>query len=257
VVTVLLTVLSLCYRFIGQKKLPPFLDMRSKHISSAKRAEIYLRRAILAGKLQPRQRIIERDVANELTMSRGPVREALLRLERDGLVVTTLRHGTFIRDVSPSEIGIIFRMRARLEGLCVRYMRENQSVDPPSLLSDALKNLLEAKDNEEKFVRADMGLHRIIWKAAGQPTLYRTLDGLMNPYILVIASSYSSRIPLADRRASHEQYVRLVLETSVTRIERKVEEYFEKLYQFVFEANSRLRLFDNSDRPYKELHQHP
>jgi len=61
-----------------------------------------------AGKLRPWQRIIEEDLARELDVSRGPIREALLRLERDGFVVTTSRRGTFIRNISPAEIGVLF-----------------------------------------------------------------------------------------------------------------------------------------------------
>ena len=100
---------------------------QERGVPASKRVEAHLRKAIHAGKLRPRQRIIEEDLARELKVSRGPVREALLRLERDGLVVTTSRRGTFIRDISLAEIGVIFRMRAKLESLCVRYMRENPS----------------------------------------------------------------------------------------------------------------------------------
>src|SRR5260370_19737114 len=103
-------------------------------VSASKRVEAHLRHAIHAGKLRPRQRIIEEDLAHELKVSRGPVREALLRLERDGLVVTTSRRGTFILDISLAEIGVLFLLRANLEGLCVRYMREIASVDPQQLL---------------------------------------------------------------------------------------------------------------------------
>src|SRR5690349_3400199 len=99
------------------RNVPRSLKGCSKGAPSTQRVEAFLRRAIAIGKLRPRQRIIEQDVAEKLTVSRGPVREALLRLERDGLVVTTPRHGTFIRDVTPSEIGVVFRMRAKLEGL--------------------------------------------------------------------------------------------------------------------------------------------
>src|ERR1035438_4082206 len=127
-------------------------------VSASKRVEAHLRKAIHAGKLRPRQRIIEEDLARELEVSRGPVREALLRLERDGLVVTTSRRGTFIRDISLAEIGVIFRMRAKLEGLCVRYMRENSSVNSPGVLNRALKKLraAAAKNSEEQFFQADI-----------------------------------------------------------------------------------------------------
>jgi DNA-binding GntR family transcriptional regulator len=208
-------------------------------VPASQRVETHLRKAIHAGKLRPRQRIIEEDLARELEVSRGPVREALLRLERDGLVVTTSRRGTFIRDISRVEIGVIFRMRAKLEGLCVRYMRENPAVDPTKLLNRALKKLkaAAAKKNEEQFFDADMELHRTIWKAAHQPLLYRTLNLLMNPYIFMIARAYSSRIPLPNRRDSHEQYVRMVLKTPLDKIENEVERYFDGLYSRTFEQS--------------------
>lgn len=206
-------------------------------VSASKRVEAHLRHAIHAGKLRPRQRIIEEDLAQELKVSRGPVREALLRLERDGLVVTTSRRGTFIRDISLAEIDVIFRMRAKLEGLCVRYMRESSSNDCAALLGRALKKLKEAaaKKNEEQFFNADMELHRTIWKASNQPLLYRTLNLLMNPYIFIIARAYSSRIPLAHRRDNHEQYVRMCLKTPLDKIEIEVERYFSGLYARTFQ----------------------
>jgi DNA-binding GntR family transcriptional regulator len=208
-------------------------------VPARQRVETHLRKAIHAGKLRPRQRIIEEDLARELEVSRGPVREALLRLERDGLVVTTSRRGTFIRDISLVEIGVIFRMRAKLEGLCVRYMRENPAIDPPEILNRALKKLkaAAAKKNEEQFFDADMELHRAIWKAANQPLLYRTLNLLMNPYIFIIARAYSSRIPLANRRDNHEQYVRMLLKTPLDKIESEVERYFDGLYSRTFEQS--------------------
>ena len=208
-------------------------------VPASKRVEAHLRKAIHAGKLRPRQRIIEEDLAKELSVSRGPVREALLRLERDGLVVTTSRRGTFIRDISLDEIAVIFRMRAKLEGLCVRYMRENPNIDAAVLLNQALKKLTTAtaKNSEEMFFQGDMELHRTIWKAANQPLLYRTLNLVMNPYIFIIARSYSSRLALAMRRDNHDQYVRMILKTPLDKIEEEVEHYFEGLYSQTFERS--------------------
>lgn len=218
-------------------------------VSARKRVEAHLRNAIYAGKLRPRQRIIEEDLAKELEVSRGPVREALLRLERDGLVVTTSRRGTFIPDISPAEIGVIFRMRAKLEGLCARYMRENTSVDAADLLNRALKKLKAAasKNSEAQFFHADMELHRTIWKASNQPLLYRTLNLVMNPYIFIIARAYSSRIPLADRRENHEQYVRMLLKTPVEKIEAEVEKYFAGLYSRTFHQTLAFPVFPEDD----------
>jgi DNA-binding GntR family transcriptional regulator len=212
----------------------------ARGVPASKRAEAHLRKAIRAGKLRPSQRIIEEDLARQLHISRGPVREAILRLERDGLVVTTSRRGTFIRDISLPEIGLIFRMRAKLEGLCVYYMRENSAVNVAPSLTQALKQLdaAAAKNNDEQFLRADMKLRRTIWRAANQPLLYRTLNLLMNPYISIIARSYSFLFPIANRRDSHEQYVRIVLQTPLDKIESEVEQYFDRLHAKLFEHSA-------------------
>jgi DNA-binding GntR family transcriptional regulator len=245
-------------RVSSMKTVKPGLEKRDRDLPATQRVEAHLRKAIFAGKLRPRQRIIEGDLADELSVSRGPVREALLRLERDGLVVTTSRRGTFIRDIAPSEIGVIFRMRAKLESLCVHYMRENVSISPQELLDVPLKKLKSAvtKNSEEQFFHADMELHRTIWKAAEQPMLYRTLNSMMNPYIFIIARAYSSRIPLSVRSDNHEDYVRLVVKTPKSRVEKEVEMYFEKLYVKVFRNGSQSPSFDSDHWSHDDLDQH-
>lgn len=241
------------------QKARPTTRSTKRAVPLSQRVESHLREAIHAGKLRPRHRIIEKDLAAELHVSRGPVREALLRLERDGLVVTTSRRGTFIRDISMAEIGVIFRMRAKLEGLCVRYMRENSAIRHDEALRSSLKKLkaATAAGSEEEFFLADMELHRTIWKAAHQPLLYRTLNTMMNPYIFIIARVYSSRLPLVNRRDNHERYVRLVLKTPLARVEQEVERYFEELYSTFFHPTSAFPSFatddwthGNSDHPF-------
>jgi len=213
---------------------------KDRGLSAGERVEAHLRKAIYAGTLRPRQRIIEEDLARELEVSRGPVREALLRLERDGLVVTTSRRGTFIRDISPAEIGVVFRMRAKLEGLCARYMREDASVSPATVLEPVLKRLKAAaeKNSEERFFHADMELHRTIWKASNQPLLYGTLNLVMNPYIFMIARAYSSQVPMGRRFEHHERYVKMLTRTPIARIEEEVERYFSEVYTQTFDRIS-------------------
>jgi DNA-binding GntR family transcriptional regulator len=204
--------------------------------SASQKVETYIKRAIYDGHLHPRERIIESDLADRLGVSRGTVREALLRLERDGLVVTTSRRGTFIRDISPQEIRVIFSMRGKLEGLCVRYMREAMRPKTEAALHEAIQRMKSAaaRHNEEQFFYADMELHRTIWKLSGQPQLFRTLNLVMNPFIFIIARVYSSRLPIADRFENHCGYINTVLRVPLGRVEGEVERYFDKLYQRVF-----------------------
>src|SRR6201996_8851237 len=119
--------------------------MRDKNelrpLTATERVEEHIRQSIYRGALKSRERIIEEDVAKHLKCSRGPVREAFLRLERDGLLVTVARRGTFIRDISASSIEVIFSMRGKLEALCVRYLREHITDEMEQTLREALRKL--------------------------------------------------------------------------------------------------------------------
>jgi DNA-binding GntR family transcriptional regulator len=73
-----------------------------------------LRRAILRGELRPNERLIEVDLAEQLQISRTPIREVLQRLGTEGLIVR-VRRGWRVREHTPDEIGEIYEVRAALE----------------------------------------------------------------------------------------------------------------------------------------------
>src|SRR6266851_9671818 len=161
-------------------------------LSASQKVELHIKEAIYSGALKPRERVIEEDIARRLHCSRGPVREALLRLERDGLIVTIPRRGSFIRDISTESIDVVFRIRGKLEGLCVRYLREHLTRQDEEALRDCLKKMKAASnaaDNED-FLQADMRLHQTIWKLSRRKQLYTTLNSVMNPFIFMVARAY-------------------------------------------------------------------
>lgn len=202
--------------------------------STSQKVEAFLRKAIYKGRLKPRERLIEDDIARRLGCSRGPVREAVLRLERDGMIMITPRRGTFIRDISPDEIEVLFSVRGKLEGLCVRYMREKFTAEKKAALMkalDAMKAAASAKD-DERFLQADMLLHRTIWKLSGKQQLYRTLNFVMNPLFSMVARAYSTKLnPVDEAYRSHKHYITTILEVPLSRVEREVERYFLSLYK--------------------------
>jgi DNA-binding GntR family transcriptional regulator len=208
-------------------------ERRSKSGGSAtERVEQHIRQSIYTGALKPRERVIEEDLAKQLDCSRGPVREALLRLERDGLIVSLPRRGTFIRDISAESIEVIFSMRAKLEALCVRYLRQDSPPEAEASLKAALAEMKAAakNSNEERFLQADMALHRTIWKLSNREQLYLTLNTVMNPFIFMVARAFSSRAPIRQRYKNHEAYVEMLLSTPISEVESAVEDYFHTLF---------------------------
>ncbi len=207
---------------------------KASPVSTSQKVENFIRDAIYEGRLKPRERLIEDDIARQLGCSRGPLREAMLRLERDGLIVITPRRGTFIRDISPEDVEVLFSMRGKLEGLCVRYMREQMTPEMQRALEKALRAMKDAADakDEEKFLQCDLKLHRTIWKFSGKQQLYQTLNFVMNPLFFMIARAYSTKLnPVGVAYASHEKYVQTILSVPISRVDREVEKYFSGIYR--------------------------
>jgi DNA-binding GntR family transcriptional regulator len=212
--------------------------MRGKDYSNlppTERVEEYIRQAIYRGELKPRERVIEEDLAKQLSCSRGPVREAMQRLERDGLIMTVARRGRFIRDVSTESMEAICIMRGKLEALCVRYLREQLSDESEQTLRRALKQLKRAVDkkDEDAVFDADMNIHQTIWRLSNRDVLERHLNLIINPFIFGFARVYSANAPFSLRYKDHAQYVEMVLTAPIGRVERLVEQYFEKRAEVV------------------------
>src|SRR5262245_7431911 len=79
-----------------------------------------LRRAIVTGELQPGQRVNEAEVARQMRISRGPVREAIRRLEQAGLLVSYPRRGTVVVSLSAEDVEEVYTLRADLEARAIR-----------------------------------------------------------------------------------------------------------------------------------------
>lgn len=90
--------------------------------------EVYerLRKAIVEGSIRPNERLIESDLAERLNVSRTPVRESMLRLAGDGLIVS-VRRGWVVREHSAQEIRQVYEVRAALEGFAAYLAAERAS----------------------------------------------------------------------------------------------------------------------------------
>lgn len=85
-------------------------------LSDNERVYRHMRREIIEGRSRPGERIVEARVADALSVSRTPVREAVRRLETEGLVVTERNRGAQVRTITETDIADLYEARARLEG---------------------------------------------------------------------------------------------------------------------------------------------
>lgn len=137
--------------------------------------EVYdqLLSAILDGDLGPDDRLVQERIAAELEISRTPVREALIRLEQEGVLVTSSRGGFVLYRMSPAEIRQLYQARAAVESQAARILASQNDPEKNAVLR---KTIEREEDISSPTVRAYFNANR---------TIHRTFVELIdNPYLL-------------------------------------------------------------------------
>lgn len=153
--------------------------------SITQRSYELIRAQILRGELNASQRLTEAYFAKLFGISKSPIREALNRLEADGLIVIRPRRGAFVRDFSLRDTEEIYEMREILETCAVR----NLELGPKLLLQlraavDAAEAHLNQND-QEKYVRADADFHRILAQANPNSRLRKALESMHDQMLIL------------------------------------------------------------------------
>lgn len=138
---------------------------------------------ILAGTYAAGHRLREEHLAATLGLSRTPIREALLRLDANGLVQVLPNRGALVKPFAPSELNELYELRALLEGYGAR--RAAQRHDPEAV--DRLRGLCDAMDveagardpNFDHLIQLNLAFHRGIQEAAASQTLQSLLTGVI------------------------------------------------------------------------------
>jgi len=149
------------------------------HRTAQSRAdELYesLRQSIVDGDLAPNERLVEEAIAASSRMSRTPVREALRRLEMDGLVRATGR-GVVVAEFSAQQLADLCVVRESLEGLAARLAADGRSDADVSVLRtlDSSTRAAVASGDVPLLVSLNHRFHETIWQATRNPYLHRQL----------------------------------------------------------------------------------
>ncbi|WP_432831024.1 GntR family transcriptional regulator [Dactylosporangium sp. CA-092794] len=148
------------------------------HATKGEAAYLYLREAILDGRLRPGQRVTLATLAQDMGMSQMPVREALKQLAREGLVVVTPHTETLIAPFELGDVQNIFAVKANLESLAARLAAGRVTPTLLAALGDLHAEMggAMAVEDYETFARCNRRFHEEIFEAAGNPHLHRLLE---------------------------------------------------------------------------------
>lgn len=194
-----------------------------------------LRSAIRNGILEPGERLMEVQLAEELGISRTPVREAIRKLEQEGYVIMMPRRGTYVSSVSVNDIKEIFEIRSALEslstGLAARRIEPDELEKLRALLTE-IEGHIERKDID-KIVETDIEFHGLLYQVSRNERLVTIISNLKEQLarFRTLSMSYPGRLQetLEEHRAMVEAIAAGDVEAARDAAERHMERAEETL----------------------------
>ena len=158
-----------------------------------------LRQAILRGELKPGERLMEVQLANKLGVSRTPIREAIRKLELEGLVLMIPRKGAEVADITEKSLMDVLEVRKALEELAVQLCCDKitgKEIEELHRAADDFRRILKTSDDVTEIAEADVRFHDIIYLATGNQKLIQILNNLRE-------QMYRYRVECIKRKESH------------------------------------------------------
>lgn len=162
--------------------LPEALPAQDDQQSIPLRETVFLtlRKLILTGKLHPGERLTEVRLGKILGTSRTPIREAIRKLELEGLVTITPGSGARVARITKEDLQDVMEVRSALDQLCARLASQRISEEEKKELVKASEAFEYSTKfgNEQEIAESDVRLHEVIMKAARNKRLEQVLSGL-------------------------------------------------------------------------------
>jgi len=167
-----------------------------------------IRRAIVGGKLRPGTVLVETALAEQMNVSRAPIREAIQILEADGLVESAAYKGKRVKPLTAREVAETYEMRQVYEVVAVRRIIEKGADVGP--LWQPCHQMAEAAaaDDRDGLVAADERFHRLLIRLADHDLLLASWNGIYLRVHQIMALRNDRRVPLGDIAANHPPIVK-------------------------------------------------
>ena len=156
-----------------QENMDEFLPLREVVFKT-------LRQSILTGELKPGERLMEIHLAEKLGVSRTPIREAIRKLELEGLVTMIPRRGAEVAKISEKNLKDVLEVRTCLDSLAVRLACQRITDEQIDDLKKACDDFVLATKTGEAtaITKADVKLHDVIVRATGNERLQQMINTL-------------------------------------------------------------------------------
>ena len=190
-----------------------------------------IRSSIIRGKLKPGERLLEPILAEQLEVSRTPIREAFFQLESEGLVEVMPRKGAVVSDISVTNADELYMVRSVLEGLSARLTSQKITDELLDKLKNINKKLFEClKESSNNFVEItelNNEFHNIINHSACNEKLYQTIDLLRKQTSRYTYIYLSTLFRLKFSVEEHEEIIKALSEKDTEGAEKFMRKHIE------------------------------
>lgn len=200
-----------------------------------------IREAIINGSLKPRERLMEIQMAEELGVSRTPIREALRKLELEGFIVMVPRKGAYVADISTKDIADVFEIRASLEGLAAALAAERVTEEELEFMERCLVIKAEAiaSSDFDKLVDIDTKFHEAIYKASRNERLVTIVNNLREQIQRLRTTSLSVPGRMYQSLKEHRTIVEALQSRDVSLARQVAQDHIENAENVIMESIKR------------------
>ncbi len=212
------------------------LDPVARPTTTSDQVVASIRAAILDGRLTPGEALVERRVAEQLGVSKTPVREAFIALAAAGLVTVTPNRGTVVRAVDATEVRQAYELRALIEpwavGRTVRVAGPGVAAEAERALADAAAVIAAATGDGPDRVRlslANRRFHRALYAGCDNRLVVSQLDAVQELAALgAVALLWTDRPTWRTEYAEHREILAAAAEGAADRAERLVRRHIRE-----------------------------
>ncbi len=203
------------------------------HTTLEEQAYVVLRRAILAGQFEGGGRLVQDELASMLGTSRIPVRDALRRLESDGLVEADGRGRYRVREFGPDEVREAFELRALLEPFAAAQAIPRLTEQDVAELADLTEQMVAAADqaDADAYIRANREFHTALYQASGMERLVKIIAGLWLGQLPFTPAQVPGQLQQSAKE--HQQLMALIEKRDASGFERLFKQHIGRSGEFL------------------------
>lgn len=194
----------------------------------------YIKESILAGTYREGDHILETEVANTLGISRAPVREAIKELEKEGIVQTLPRRGTFVTKYSMDDIKEVFEIRMLLENNIFKILIYDKKLTKDDFMhlenlvvemENIAKSRIDELDKSMMINLKDMEFHRFLWNKSGSKRRVQILEGIFFQLRMAMLYDTNETGDLVKTATDHYEIINALKGNDIPKCKKALQEH--------------------------------